>query len=240
MTENGINFLGKHSYYDLNYHVQNENKEIGDPSKVKMVIRPTYSNHEYDFSDLYGSQIYENRSLKYPFIVVDKYSLSRENMLIEKRKLMNWLMNSKGKQKLFDDEYPGYYFLAEVISGADFQDDWETGIVTVTFDAYPFMISELPEGHDIWDDFNFELDIAQSTSFEIRGSTDIVITNVGITDLFPIINASSNFTIETATTNYKINAGISNNEDLSLKNGDNHLRVIGSGTIAFEFYKEMI
>lgn len=237
---NQITFLGEKSLADRGYHINSEDKDIGDPSKIKLIRRAAFSNLDLDFSGIYGDQKYTNRSLKYPFHVLDKKNLSREKMLVEKTKLINWLMNSDGKQKLYDDEYPGYYFLAEVVDKAAFQDDWETGIVTVTFDAYPFMICEIAEGNDDWDEIDFEFDILQPVSFEVAGSLEVLIENAGVPDVFPEITADSKFTIIASNGSYEVLPGVTKSLDFSFESGENKFTLVGNGSISFEFYKELI
>ncbi|MGR5986683.1 phage tail protein [Bacillus sanguinis] len=180
----GIKFDGKHSYNDMGYTMPAE-RDIGFPSKEKIVVQIPFSNVEYDFSELYGSQTYSPRELKYQFNVVRRGNYTPQAMQVEKTKLINWLMNTDGRKKLYDDTIPGYYFLAEVESAADIQDDWETGTLTATFRAYPFMIAEVNEGNDIWDIFNFELDVAQTTDFQVSGTLSVALINSGVPNVVP-------------------------------------------------------
>ena len=235
----GIKFDGKHSYNDMGYTMPAE-RDIGFPSKEKIVVQIPFSNVEYDFSELYGSQTYSTRELKYQFNVLKRGDYTPRAMQVEKTKLINWLMSTGGKKKLYDDTIPGYYFLAEVESAADFQDDWETGTMTVTFKAYPFMIAELYEGNDIWDKFNFELDVAQTTEFMVKGSLLVKLYNVGTPDVVPEISVSNAMKIIKSGVEYSISSGVTKNSELVLEPGVNVLRIHGSGTITFRFYKELI
>lgn len=135
-------------------------KNIGLPVKIKNIQRVPFSNIEYDFSYLYGEQTYTNRKLTYDFNIGIQ-NISQESMQREKSRIVNWLMNSRGKQPLYDDAIPGWHFLAEVEDELDFKEDDRTGILTVTFTAYPFMIRNVSEGDDIWDTFDFEYDVSQ-------------------------------------------------------------------------------
>lgn len=155
----GIKFLGKHSYRDLGITMTGR-REIGIPNKTKNIRRIPFSNVDYDFSLIYGEQVYENRELTYYFnIGINGDSVIAMNN--EKTKIVNWLMHSNGKQPLYDDAFPGWHFLAEVENSMSFQEDYYIGILEVTFTAYPFMIRDVSEGDDIWDTFNFEYDVAQ-------------------------------------------------------------------------------
>ncbi|WP_163583279.1 phage tail protein [Gracilibacillus saliphilus] len=234
----GIEFLGKHSYRDFGVTMA-KGKEIGIPEKKKRKVAVPFSNTEYDFSELYGSQDYEPRPLTYPFNIY-RQTTGKTAMNSKKTQIINWLMNSNGKQKLYDDAYPGYYFLAEVEGSSSFSEDYDTGVLTVEFIAYPFMISELQEGHDIWDVFNFELDVSQQTSFEVNGQLEVILLNVGTPDLIPTITASSAMTIEKDNVTYNVPSGESKSDEFVLTSGENELIITGNGSISFEFHKELI
>lgn len=233
----GIKFNGKHSN-DLGYTI--EERTIGFPSKNKILIAVPFSNVEHDFSELYGSQVYNPRPLTYKFNVLPSGKLTPDAMQIEKTKIINWLVNSHGKQRLYDDTIPGYYFWAEVIDAADLEDDWETGSLTVKFTAYPFMIAELPEGNDIWDTFNFELDVAQIVDFEVSGDIEVTLINAGVPDVIPEITCSSQMTIIKDGISYTIVPGTTKDQDFMLKSGENDLKITGNGKISFKFFKELI
>lgn len=234
----GIRFLNKHSHEDFGVTIQT--KEIGIPDKEKIKVKVPFSDVEYDFSRIYGSQNYTPRQLRYSFNVAEPVNLTKEKMNNVKTRLINWLMNSSGKQPLYDDTFPGYYFLAEVESGSSFVEDWSVGTLTVTFTAYSFMISEKEEGHDIWDDINFDLDILQPVEFTVNGTLDITLYNVGTPNISPEIEASSSMEIMKDEVTYNIPTGKSKSKKFVLKSGENELTIRGNGTIKFLFYKELI
>lgn len=236
----GITYLGKNSYNDFSITMDDDDRTIGFPAKRKILVQVPFSNQEYDFSEVYGSQTYENRKLSYTFNVFDRNTRNKVRMNVIKTKLINWLMNSNGKQPLYDPFFPNYYFLAEVRSEADFQENWDTGTLSVTFEAYPFMVSELAEGNDIWDTFNFELDVAQVVNFDVDETLDITLYNVGTPDLIPKITTSSAMTIFKDGVTYNLSLGETKSESFVLKPGENDMTVNGTGSISFEFYKELI
>src|SRR5690625_2542005 len=235
----GIFFNGKHSYHDLGVTISE--KDIGYPEKEKIKVKVPFSNVEYDFSSLYGDQTFTTRPLAYTFNVLYKHrNLNTVEINLIETKLSNWLMGTNGKQKLYDDSIPGYYYLAEVEGGLNFSELWNHGTLTVVFTAYPFMIAELEEGNDIWDEFNFELDVAQVTDFQVNGSLQVILYNVGIPSLAPEIEASSLMQIIKDGITYNVPAGKSKSDDFRLVQGENELTIIGNGTINFLFYKELI
>ncbi|WP_416149509.1 phage tail protein [Salipaludibacillus sp. HK11] len=236
---NGISYNGKHSFKDFKVTMP-PGKDIGFPDKEKILVKVPFSNEEYDFSDIYGSQVYSSRSLSYPFNIVNMAKATKVAMNTQKTMIINWLLNSKGKQKLYDDVFPGYYFLAEVEGNSSFNEDRELGILNVTFKAYPFMIAEREEGHDIWDDINFDLDVLQPVEFTVDGSLTVTLLNVGVPDLIPKISASSEFSILMDGISYIVPSGESKSSEFFLKSGENEMTITGNGTISFLFYKELI
>lgn len=232
----GIQFLELHSYYDMGVTMA-PGKNIGIPKKKKILVTVPFSNEEYDFSEIYGEQNYESRPLTYVFNIKGPNKIA---MNVKKTKIINWLLNSHGKQKLYDDAFPGYYFLAEIESDASFNENWHDGTLTVTFKAYPFMIAELQEGNDIWDTFNFELDVAQVTDFNVDGNADVTLYNVGTPSLTPTIEASATMEITKDGITYNVPKGKSNSSDFVLLTGENKLNIKGNGTISFKFHKELI
>lgn len=235
----GITFNGKHSYRDFGVTIAEKN--IGYPEKQKIKVQVPFSNIEYDFSEIYGEQTYTPRPLSFTFNVVERHKLN-DTVLINllETQLSNWLLGSIGKQRLYDDSMPGYYYLAEVEGGLDFDELWNHGKLTVQFTAYPFMISELPEGHDIWDEFNFELDVAQITDFEVNGTLNVVLYNVGTPNLIPGIETSAPMQIVKNSITYNVPTGKSKNDEFRLQSGENKITITGNGTIKFLFYKELI
>ena len=235
----GIFFNGKHSYNDLGVTIAD--KDIGYPEKEKIKVKVPFSNVEYDFSTIYGDQTFTTRPLTYTFNVLDKHrNLDTVQVNLIETKLSNWLMGAVGKQKLYDDSIPGYYYLAEVEGGLNFDELWNYGTLTVEFTAYPFMIAELQEGNDLWDPFNFELDVAQITDFTVNGSLEVILYNVGTPSLEPTIEASAPMEIIKDGVTYKIPSGKSKNNAFFLSPGENKLIIKGNGTIKFTFYKELI
>lgn len=232
----GITFDGKHSYKDFGLTISHRN--IGYPSKIKRQERVPYSNEIYDFSGIYGDQEYEERLLTYMFNNVN--TQGNDKFLIKATEYLNWLMKPSTKVKLTDDRLPGYYFLAEVVNAPSYEYIAILGEMTIQFTAYPFKISELEEGHDIWDEFNFLLDYAQTTEIEVAGSKEITLYNPGVTMVRPRIVASSEMTITKGNTIFNVPTGESESFDFVLSKGENKMTVSGNGKISFHFRKELI
>lgn len=236
MNKLGITFDGKHSYRDFGLTLAD--RIIGNPRKIKKKERVPYSNQVYDYSGIYGEQEYEERSLTYVFNIKDYDKINLES---KKTEVINWLMHPFQKIKLIDDYIPGYYFMAEVENNPDFSEMRFNGRLTVQFTAYPFRIAEREEGHDIWDEFNFILDVAQETMFEVDETLKATLYNVGIKKaVYPIIEASAPMEIKKGGTIYQVNAGTTQSYDFALSHGENKITITGNGTISFHFRKELI
>lgn len=235
----GFEFNGKHTFDDFGITIAE--KSVGYPDKEKIKVKVPFSNVEYDFSELYGEQTYTERSITFVLNVVERHRLN-DTVLINmlETRLSNWLLGGSGKQKFYDDSIPGYYYLAEVEGGLDFDELWNHGTLTVEFTAYPFMISEHAEGHDIWDIFNFELDVAQITDFKVNGTLAVTLYNVGTPGLTPKIEASAPMEVIKNGTTFNIPSGTSKSDEFKLISGENKLTIKGNGTIKFTFYKELI
>lgn len=145
-------------------------RELSIPNKRKTKLSVPFSNKMYDYSEIFGSQVYEERNIKYNFNIAGRSVRTKDQMNWLKTTIINWLMNSGGKQPLYDDNFPGIYFLAEVEGDVSFMENWNFGFLEVTFTAYPFMISTQPEGHDVWDEFNFIYGLCQDTRFDVPPS----------------------------------------------------------------------
>lgn len=235
LTKLGITFNGKHSYE--NFGLTLADRVIGKPKKIKVKERVPFSNEVYDFSGLYSGQEYEERSLTYVFNIKD---YKKVNLSFKETEVLNWLIKPNQKVKLLDDYIPGYYFLAEVEEAPDFDELKFSGRLTVQFTAYSFKISEFEEGHDIWDDFNFMLDYAQTTEFKINSSLDITLYNPGISAVKPVIKASAPMQIKRDNKIFNIPVGESQSYDFLLRDLENKMTITGNGTISFHFQKELI
>ena len=229
----GIRKNNKHSFDDFGLTIKS--KKIGNPKKNKIKEEIPFMNGSYDFSLLYGDQTYSERKLEYTFNLNEKNKIE---MNVKKIQVLEWL-NDGGKQPLYDDTIPGFYFLAEV-EDDDFSEDGKNGELTVTFNAYPYKIASRNEGNDIWDDFNFELDYMQETKFDVSGSKFVNIINPSSKNINPIVICSSEFNVIKDSTTYKFNGGTTKDWIFTLDKGENNLILNGNGSIEFVFRKEVL
>jgi phage-related protein len=232
--EEGFSFDGRHT---KEYGMSLKEREAPSPEEKEIREDVPFMHGDHDFSMFLGERIFRNRPLRYTFEV---YTRNREHRKVDETVLKNWLMRV-GRKNLYDDYDKGYYYKAKC-TNVDIQEEVNPGrlIVTLTFDAYPFKKSELPEGHDIWDKFNFELDVSQPVEFTINNEETVTVINPGSTSAAPNIIANNNFSIEKGNTTYSISSGETESEEFRLMPGDNRMTIKGNGTIKFEWYKELM
>lgn len=230
----GIIKNNKHSYNDFGLKILS--REFNPPSKKKIKETLPFMNGSYDFSLLYGEDVYEERTIKYVFDFRYKDKIDFFN---KKTAITEWLLGSS-KEPLYDDLIPGYYFIAECDDSISFDEGYIDCEVTVIFTAYPFKISKYSEGNIPWDDFNFELDLLQETKFEVENIENIQLYNNGAIGINPIIICSNNMEIVKGNNTYKFNSGKTKSWSFKLDKGLNNLIIKGTGTIEFKWYKEVL
>lgn len=229
----GIKKGNKHSFIDFGLTIKS--KSIGMPSKNKIKETIPFMNGSYDFSALYGNQSYGERTLKYVFNLIGK---NKVDMNVLKDKVLAWLYEGF-QEPLYDDTFPGYYFLAEC-EDTSFEEDGEIGVLTVEFTCYPFKIRDDYEGQLHWDNFNFELDILQDTKFTVNGSKNISIYNSSTINIVPTIICSNDMKIIKDNKTYTLKSGVTKSYIFELLKGQNNMTIVGNGTIEFKFRKEVI
>ncbi|MGL5085308.1 MAG: phage tail domain-containing protein [Clostridium sp.] len=229
----GIIKNNKHSYKDFGATIAS--KSISIPKKIKIKQKVPFMNGEYDFSNIYGDQAYDERLLKYTFNIIGENKI---DMNIKLTQILDWLMEGS-KGQLYDDAIPGYYFIAEC-EDTSFDENGKIGTLTANFSAYPFKISNNMEGNDIWDNFNFELDYAIETKFNVNGSLSTDLYNSSIINKTPEVICSSKFEIIKNGITYNFAPGSYKDYRFILNKGNNHMIIKGTGTIEFKFYKEVI
>lgn len=238
----GITFAGKHSFRDFGLRVID--KKIDFPKKDKVTITLPYSSQLIDLSELYDETSYGERSLEVTFLVIDQEQYSKDVIYNKMTSFVNYLEQTHGKIELIDDIMPEYYYLAELVDAPKWNEDRHHGKFTAKFSAYPFRIRLNPEGSDIWDEFSFENDVAQNIRHVVNKNYDFILINVGVQAVQPVVVASSEFVLTVNGVEYAVKSGITDPIDaaypVTLPVGENKLHVIGTGTIEFDWHKEVI
>lgn len=134
----GITFDGKHSYADFGLTIDDDARSIGNPKRQIISESVPFMNSDYDFSNISGYSVYEDREIKYIF---DFYAPTRQAFWEKRIQLETWLLKSNVKIKLQDDDCKPYYFMAKCTDIQIKQDDL-IGQATVTFIADPYMYKD--------------------------------------------------------------------------------------------------
>lgn len=232
-----ITFLGKSFQNDFGCQVKSG--KVPPPNKRKNKQQVAFSNYVEDFSELYGMQVYEERTLTYVIHLIDYKGVSSQRVYDLEEEINNFIMPGMRGQ-LIDSFMPDVYFEAEVITGPNLELLKETGEQTIEFVAYPFKIFLLEEGNDEWDLYNLEKGFSQLTEYQINGVQEIKLWNVGVNLLNPVIDSSERMTIEKEGQIYEVQKGENRFLDLPLMPGENNLTIRGDGLIIFHFHRELI
>lgn len=128
--------IGNKGSYDL-YGASVAERHISAPKKKTIKETVPFSNQTYDFSGINGEVYWEERTLEYIFeILEDTPELLEEKKIAFK----SWVMNIRS-EKIFDPFIKNFHFVG-TYDDIDFDDsEIEKSTITVTFKAYPYMIS---------------------------------------------------------------------------------------------------
>ena len=207
------------------------------PQEKEIIESVPFAHGVYDFSNILGERIFDNRPISYTFQIYEHdYDRRKHEQTVLENKLLGTHIT-----RLEDTYDSNYYYLGKCVSVNTTDDHvYNRLIVVAEFDCYPFKISKLPEGHDIWDEFNFELDVAQVVKHEVNGTKEVTLYNAGAPSIVPTITTSNEFTIEIDTISVTVSAGTHKSELIRLRKGENRIMLTGNGTIEFNFHKELI
>lgn len=238
----GITYNGLHSYRDFGLKVTD--KEVGFPEKDKVVIQPPYKNNIIDLSALYGENIFKDRKFTITFLIIDRKTSDKQVLYQKWTDVVNWLMGTEGRSALIDDIMPDYYYMAEPQTAPSWKEFRAFGRFTVEFNCYPFRISIMPEGWDLWPFFRFSTDVMQESSYDIKGTKKFVLYNAGREISQPVITLNQLMTITANGHTEKYKVGTINPDTVAyplvLKPGINEITVTGTGHIDFDWRKELI
>lgn len=226
----GIDIFGK-------WGITVKSRNIGKPSKKKVLESIPWSSEVLDFSNLYGEDNYEERPLQYVLNLIGTKKDRITTRFIE-TEFDNFIMN-KQRVKLVDEAIPGYYFLVDIREGTDFSPLFNFGELTVNWMAYPFKIKQAREGSKYWDDYTI-LDYYQESEFTVNGSKTIELMNTGIVSVVPLVTCTAPITVELRGKQFNFSAGTFHSDKFVLNKGKNTLVLKGNGKIDFEFHKEVI
>lgn len=204
------------------------------PAEKEILGSVPYQQGVYDFSMLGDQRYFDNRQISYDVIIPNQDYTSRKFLEQDiKRRLMKY-----GVSRLDDTHDADYYWLGKCKS-VKVTDTAPTNKLTATiiFDCYPFAIKSAEEGNDIWDDFNFETDIAQIVKHSVNNSSKVItLYNIGSNAVPVDLKVTGNISIKFGSRTWALTQ--SAKSLLTLPIGLNELTVTGTGTIEFVFHRE--
>lgn len=230
----GITYNGQDSIKDFDLYISDLN--ISPPTKRQVRVDIPFMNGSYNFSNLFGESTFNERELVYSFDIIGN---SVEDLNFKKIRIYKWLMGC-GEIELYDSAIEGYYFLAECVSIRE-SDEREYSFIEVTFKAQPFKIRDEFEGNNLWDTFNFELDVLQERTFTVSGTEEFTMYNNGLVSEIPLIKSSvSGLKIIFNNIEYILEKGDNRLSNIRLVPGNNAFKLVGNGTIEIYFNSEVI
>lgn len=209
------------------------------PTPEEQTVTDTipYRQGTTDFSSLDGERFFQNRSITYTCLVDGNFTDRRNAEAYLKSKLM-----PPSKKPLNDNYDPqSSYWIATCTSISVEDQLWgHYFTATIVFSCYPFLYWSIPEGNDEWDTFNFDYDVSQDTSFTVSGTDVVPLINPGGDTIYPKITVTGNITVTVNGYTVSFSAGTYTNTLIRLEQGANSVALSGSGTINFQFYKEVM
>ena len=229
---------GLKSYDDFGFVIKD--LYIGMPQPNLILESVPYMQGVYDFSSVGGETKYTTRDIQIT-LQLDRYEYFIKNIVYFNLKVVNWLNNVQTMQELKIDYVQGT-FMARVEEIGELQVTEDTIELAVKFKAQPFRTWDLYEGHNIWDEMNFDSDWFQDTKFTVLDDeykVDIELNNISVTKAKPVIIVDGNVKVEFDGFIYTFGSGKYYNQ-IWLSKGINKVKLYGYGTIEFVWFKELI
>lgn len=208
---------GKSSYNDFGLYIKERNPSLPTRRTNKLSVPGMHGT--YDFSELYGEVIYDDRTVEYKF---DITGWDVEDLDNERRKVLDWIMNIQNTE-IVDEYNPNYHWLGSYENGS-WKEEAEQGLLTVKFSVYPFAISN--EYRDTY---------FQATSKK----ETITINNESSHRIAPIIITDGNVLIEFGNQRISLASGEWRVENFYLLKGENKFVVSGNANVCIRYSEEV-
>lgn len=210
---------GRSSYNDFGIYIKERNPSLPSRRKNKKTVPGMHGS--YDFSNLYGEIIYEDRTIEYKF---DITGWNVEDLDSERRKVFDWIMNINNT-KIIDEYSPNYYWLGSYSDGS-WKEEAEQGLLTVKFSVYPFAISLNP----------IELNISITSNIK----ETITIENNSSHRVIPKIITSGNILVEYEGKSFSLSKGEWEVDNFYLEKGENVLSISGNANVCISYHEEVL
>lgn len=236
----GVFWNGKHSALDWKAYL-GEDIDRKTPDEKGIYEDLPFTQGAEDFSMLYGERFFKMRTIVYPFIIPYVNKEERKGIQLN---FENWLLG-RGEGILLDDHDSGMFYTGKFIK-VDTQDieEYSMLIIKATFQAKPFKIGLVREGHHFIDEMNLAIDVFQKVFFEVSSERVIKLYNNSVTSIVPYFQVTGNLEIEIETDDVIVTViadeTSTRSEIFRLTVGMNYITLRGNGTIKFLWNKELI
>ena len=229
----GVTFGEKHSFRDWKL-ITKSRPNISSPSPKTNYIDIPEADGKLDLTEsLTGEVKFDNRKITFEFTVIE----ARDRWTGLYSDIMNYLHGKK--MKLFFDEDPNHYYLGR-FEIDEWKSDKRTSTLTITGDVDPYkydLYSSLEDWK--WDTFNFENDAVREYA-NLQVNKRLEFTVIGSRkSVVPVFNVNS----ETGTgmkvmfegITYNLQDGSNIVVNIIIKEGENNLIFLGSGTVSVDY-----
>lgn len=228
--------FGQYNTKDFGLYL--ETREAESPAEDEQVETIPYRQGQEDFGFLTGERIFKQRTLKYTFVYPNSdYTLRKrvENDL--KRDFMP-LFN----EKLIDSHDIGFYWTGKC-SSIKATDDSTKGLLKVEFDfsVYPFAFKDTgSKESDVWDGFDFDLDVLQPSVYKVNGYAEVTLHNNGTNSITPLIYCTENIQIYVGGQQYLFNPQKTEDYWLKLPVGDTKATIYANSAVQIILRQEVL
>ena len=214
--------IGNIASYD-DFEASVKTRTIKDGAKKEIKESVPFSNVTHDFSAINGEVYWNEKELKYVFEITAN---TPEELEEKKISFKSWVMNV-AEEKLYDPYIRDYHFIA-TFKGIDADDsEIEKSTITVTFTAYPYMLSNQKRLYTV----------------QLAASKEVVLTvyNNSSHRITPTFNSDVAFPVKIGGSSYGVPVGETTDDSFKLAAGLNTLtlKATASGTLNISFCEEV-
>lgn len=207
VTMKGITFGSLHSYNDLKLLLTS--KEIGSPAVKIRKVDIEGADSALDLTDFFGEPKYEDVTHKFNF-----------STIVPQAQFLTWFSTVKNalhgkKLRIILDDDPLFYYMGR-ISVSSFTNEKNIGMISIECDCEPYK-------------YKLEKTVVTAT---VADSATVVLTN-GRKHAVPEIKTTASMTISFGGNTWATAAGTFTLPELELVEGENTVKVTGTGTITF-------
>ena len=212
----GVSFLGYHSYRDL--HILLTGKEIGSPEVKRQTIDIEGADGELDFTDFFGEPKYTNAQHRFDFESIQPWN----EQLSQFTDIKNKLHGKKGRIVLDSD--PSFFYVGRCFVSA-YKNEATIGRISIECDCEPYK-------------YKMEKTVAVLT---INGSETFTLPNArkrAVPEV--VVAATGSINIVYSTNIWDLGEGTYTLPELELVEGDNEIKLTGTGSVTLTWQEAML